>query len=219
MQSVSQWVPRRLSRAEQQALTRQRVLGAADAVFAEHGFHAARLEKIAERAGYTRGAVYSNFKDKNDLALAIIEQRIRSVTTLLEESVGSSGDPVSAAEFAGDRVAELFGGERSWAPLFLEFATHAARHPELGARLTYAYRGLVGSIARVLEAFAGRTGLELPASAERLALTLVAATDGVALERLIDPERADARLFGELLGWIVAGLAASQSHQAPARRK
>jgi AcrR family transcriptional regulator len=190
-------------------------LEAADAVFAEHGVHAARLEEIAERAGYTRGAVYSNFKDKDDLALAIIEQRIRSVTTLLEESVGTPGDPVAEAEFAGDRVAQLFGGERSWAPLFLEFATHAARHPRLGSRLTGLYRGLVASISRVLEAFGTQAEVQLPASAERLALAMVAATDGVALERLIDPERADAQLLSDLLGWIVSGLIASQSRRSP----
>jgi AcrR family transcriptional regulator len=214
MHSVSQRKPARLSRAEQQALTRARVLEAADAVFAERGFHAARLEEIAGRAGYTRGAVYSNFKDKNDLALAIIEQRIRSVTMLLEELVGGPGDPVAEAEYAGDRVAQLLGGERSWAPLFLEFATHAARHPELGSRLTALYRDLVASIARMLEAFASRADVQLPGSAERLALTMVAATDGAALERLIDPERADARLLGQMLGWIVAGLIASQSRRA-----
>jgi AcrR family transcriptional regulator len=214
MHTVSEPKRQRLTRAEQQALTRRRVLDAADAVFAERGFHAASLEEIVERAGYTRGAVYSNFSGKDELALAIIEQRIQSVTTLLEDSVKASADPVAQAEVAGLQVAQLFEGERSWAPLFLEFATQAARHPELGSRLTELYRGLVASIARVLEAFASRAGVDLPISAERMAWTMVAAGDGVALERLIDPERADASLLAEMLGWLVTGLIASQSRPA-----
>jgi AcrR family transcriptional regulator len=211
MHTVSEGRRQRLTRDEQQALTRRRVLEAADTVFAERGFHAARLAEIADRAGYTRGAVYSNFNNKDDLALAIIEQRIRSVTTLLDESVGTTGDPAVQAALAGTRVAHLLGGEPAWGALFLEFATHAARHPELGSRLRELYRGLAGSIAQVLEPFVSQAEGRLPASAERLALTMLAASDGAALERFIDPERADAQLLGDMLGWLVTGLVASQS--------
>src|SRR3954464_13741014 len=91
---------RRLTRAEQQAQTRSRVLEAADAVFARSGFHAARLEEIADQAGFTRGAVYSNFSGKDDLALAIIEQRIRTVTALLDEIAAASDATAADAQAA-----------------------------------------------------------------------------------------------------------------------
>jgi AcrR family transcriptional regulator len=210
MHSVSQIRRQRLTRAEQQAVTRQRVLDAADEVFAEHGFHAARLEEIAERAGYTRGAVYSNFKDKNELALAIIEQRIDLATALLKESAaGAVGDSVAAARLAGPRFAQLFEGERSWAPLFLEFLTHASRHPEIGPRLADLYRGLTESIADVLKTFSPPGPGGVSGSADRLASSMLAATEGVAIQRLIDPERVDPQLLGEMLGWITAGRIAS----------
>jgi len=203
MHTVSEARRKRLTRAEQQALTRRRVLEAADEAFAEHGFHAARLEEIAERAGYTRGAVYSNFKDKNELALAIVEQRIAAATTLLRGSAAEAvGDPVAAARAAGPRFAALLEGERSWAPLFLEFLPHASRHPEVGPRLADLYRGLTESIVDVLETSAPGGA---PGWADRLALTMLAATDGVAIQRLIDPERVDRQLLGEMLSWIAAG--------------
>jgi AcrR family transcriptional regulator len=67
--------PERRSRADQQRQTRERLLEAAAELFAEHGFGGASLDAIAARAGYTRGAVYSNFSDKHDLLVALVEQQ------------------------------------------------------------------------------------------------------------------------------------------------
>jgi AcrR family transcriptional regulator len=203
MPGVSGASRRPLRRAEQQAQTRRRVRDAADAVFAERGFHAARLEDIAVRAGYTRGAVYSNFKNKDELALAIIQERIETVTSVLEELAAAD----AAAEAVGARISQLFVGERPWAPLFLEFVTHAVRHPDLAARITALYRELASTITKLLERFASQSGIELWKPPERVALIMLAAADGAAVERLIDPERADATLLGEMLGLITTGIA------------
>lgn len=191
-------------------MTRRRVLDAADEVFAERGFHAARVEEIAERAGYTRGAVYSNFDDKGDLALAIIEHRVDAAIALLQESVGAKTSALRAAEAAGPRFMQLLLGEPSWAPLFLEFVTHAGRHPELRSRLTALYGVLAASIASLLDQVATVSGGELRVSTERLARMMLAATDGVALQRLIDPESTDDGLLGEMFGAIIAGTVARE---------
>ncbi|MFU8840416.1 MAG: TetR/AcrR family transcriptional regulator [Nitriliruptoraceae bacterium] len=68
--------PPRLSRAEQQALTRDRLLEAAASVFAEHGVDGAAIDDIAARAGYSRGAFYSNFSDKTELLIALCDRRL-----------------------------------------------------------------------------------------------------------------------------------------------
>jgi AcrR family transcriptional regulator len=209
MHSVSDVARRRLTRVEQQALTRERVLEAADAVFTERGFHSARLEEIAERAGYTRGAVYSNFKNKDELALAIIEQRIATSKTLLEELAATHDPDAGGAQAAGQAFSDLFFEHLPWTPLFLEFATHAARHPELARRLRAPYRDLADAITKALEVASGQAGMALPAASQRLALIMLAATNGAAVERLIDPERADAELAGEMLAWITAGVLAA----------
>jgi AcrR family transcriptional regulator len=180
-------------------------------VFTELGLHAARLEDIAERAGYTRGAVYSNFKDKNDLAFAIIERRLAEARAILDEVAAGAADPVKRAQETGTRFSRLISDERPWGPLFLELVTHASRDPELAERLTELYRGLAISIADVLRTIGMPDRHPGRPTTQRLALIMLAATDGAGLERMIDPERADPQLAGELLGWIVAGL------QSPAR--
>ncbi len=66
----------RLSRQERKAQTRERLIDAAAQVFAQRGFEAASLDEVAAAAGYTKGAVYSNFASKTDLLIALLERRI-----------------------------------------------------------------------------------------------------------------------------------------------
>src|SRR5476651_1428618 len=82
----------RLTRSEAQALTRRRLLEASAEVFGEKGFRAASLTDVADHAGYTIGAVYSNFASKDELFHALMRERIR----LAEEGL--------AATFQDDQV-------------------------------------------------------------------------------------------------------------------
>ena len=68
-------MPTRLTRAEQRDVTRSRLLDAAEKVFVDRGFHAASVDEVAEEAGYSKGAVYSNFENKDELFLAVLERR------------------------------------------------------------------------------------------------------------------------------------------------
>src|SRR4030095_8510161 len=69
----------RLSRAERREQTRQELVSAAEACFVSRGFHASSVDEVAERAGYTKGAVYSNFGSKEDLFFAVYEGRVERV--------------------------------------------------------------------------------------------------------------------------------------------
>src|SRR5438105_15844263 len=73
----------RLTRAESQARTRAHLLEAAAEVFARRGFHGASVEEVADVAGYTKGAVYSNFASKDELFLAVLEGRMQAQVELL----------------------------------------------------------------------------------------------------------------------------------------
>jgi AcrR family transcriptional regulator len=71
----------RLSRAERRQQTRQELLSAAEACFVTRGFHTTSVDEVAEQAGYTKGAVYSNFASKEDLFFAVYERRVEQVLT------------------------------------------------------------------------------------------------------------------------------------------
>ena len=94
MMNVKRTSPR-LSRAESRALTRAALLAAGAEVFAERGYHRAAVEDIAERAGFTRGAFYANFRDKADLLLTLLDEQsahnLDALDQLVERDVEGYG--------------------------------------------------------------------------------------------------------------------------------
>ncbi len=66
----------RLTREQSRAQTRERLLEAARGVFARNGFHGSSVEEIASAAGFSTGALYSNFEGKEDLFLVLMEREI-----------------------------------------------------------------------------------------------------------------------------------------------
>src|SRR5215471_359751 len=99
---------KRLSRAEQAARNRARVLAAARRVFLARGYHGASLEQIADEAGFSKGVVYSQFDSKADLFLALLEARIEdraAENARLAESLGAGGLPKLVEHLArGDQA-------------------------------------------------------------------------------------------------------------------
>src|SRR5947209_15942337 len=111
-----------LTPERRRAMTRQHLLDAAAIVFTRHGFHGATLDEVAATAGFTKGAVYSNFKNKDDLFLELLDDRIaREVAVVTEVLEGGSHE--AAEQFP--RIRELFRGDMFWnddfATLYLEF--------------------------------------------------------------------------------------------------
>src|SRR6266508_2505573 len=109
-----------MTRHEQQAETRNRVLKAAAKVFARHGFDGASLAQVADEAGFTKGAVYSNFGNKDDLFASLLETRCREALDGTRRALEGSGYGHAALQEVGDRLSERIVGDRDGARLFLE---------------------------------------------------------------------------------------------------
>ncbi|WP_328645291.1 TetR/AcrR family transcriptional regulator [Amycolatopsis sp. NBC_00348] len=173
---------KRLTRAESRERTKERLLDAAAALFAERGVNGTSVEQIAERAGYTRGAFYGNFEDKHELVVALLDQR-------------RSQEAAEVAALSGDVMAQLkeWHGERAehlpeWFALRTELTLYALRNP--GARPSIgenerAARELIE--AGVRATFAAR-GVEPPADPAFLALIIHALEDGLLWQRYLSPE-------------------------------
>ena len=85
--TVAQASPARMTREESKANTRERLLAAARSAFASSGFHGASVEEIASRAGFSTGALYSNFDGKEDLFLVLMEREIEEHAREIAEAV------------------------------------------------------------------------------------------------------------------------------------
>jgi AcrR family transcriptional regulator len=212
MKTVATRNPRRLTRSEAQSLTRQRLVEAAADVFCEQGFLKASLAAVADRAGYTIGAVYSNFSSKDELFMAVMRDRLPRVEAMLAAALPAEGAAVSASRDSVDeRIAReldrLAAGEDgvppTWWRLLSEFRTHAAPDPILWAELAESERRCREIIARHIERFAADTGLVLPLSGIELAELTSALTDGL---RAAHAEGRSSMTSGQGLRRVVAAL-------------
>jgi AcrR family transcriptional regulator len=181
------------TRAERQARTRLELIDAAERLFTQQGFHPTSLDVVADEAGYTRGAVYSNFASKEDLFFAVYERRVEDFLPELEEALAETqdvGDALDAVTAAHRARRER--DEDGWLAVFLEFWTHVLRHPEHRARFAAIHHRYLDPVAAAIERWASEQDVELPADAQRLTIALTVMTTGLGLERLTQPEVIDA---------------------------
>jgi AcrR family transcriptional regulator len=186
----------RRRRAEQAAATRRRLLDAARRVFLRRGFHGASLDLVAVEAGFTKGAVYSRFRSKADLFLALLEERIERRIAEMRAAAAAVEGPLAVTAALSRQWDEKLQTDEQWSLLLIEFRLHAARLPALNRRYAALHARLREAMAAGIEAEAGAP---LPVPAEDVARAALALGTGAVLERA-----ADGAAFPEHLMEIVA---------------
>lgn len=194
------------------AQVRSRLLAAAARVFAEHGYAESRLEDVARAAGFTKGAVYSNFGGKQDLFAAVLSDRSEhqfTTAAVLERSAAAEEALVGIARTIARRVTE----DTQRGRLGLEFAAHATRHGPTAVAVTRMRRSQRETLTELVTELTERHGVRLTAPAETVALALHCLTIGLSMEHLADPEAVDARAVEDTLIATLAGFAARAEHE------
>ena len=193
---------RRLDRAESRAETRRELLAAAGEVFARRGFAAATVDEIAETAGYTKGAVYYNFTDKEGLFLALFEQRIEAnlhaVTAGLSQT--ETGRVQDAALNA--TIEQLRARDPGWCLLMTEFWLYAMRNPRTHGRLAEHQHQLHQLVTDLFAQQCTRHNINPAVPLTDLAALLLAGDAGLAQLALTDPDLARPGLYGHLVGLL-----------------
>jgi AcrR family transcriptional regulator len=195
----------RLTREEKKAQTRRRLLDAAATVFAKRGFAAASLDEIAEEAGLTKGAVYSNFWNKEDLLSAVLEERFdRRLEEVVAEVDFESGLEEQARTSS---VAYMTRSqEEEWLLLLdLEYLVHCARNPELSARSQVRHREALAAMTDVITSSVDKTDVALPLPAEQFAIVSNALGFGLAIEKMQNPDGVPDELFGAVIALMFRG--------------
>ena len=129
--------------------TKTKVLDAAQSLFAEMGFENTQLDEVASRAGCSRGAIYAHYASKEELFLALIEQRLSAKFMVLCKKLEQEPDvDKRLCIFKRWVTAQLSGS--SWGTLSLEFKLYAVRRPELAERLLNLYNSMFRSDDRDL---------------------------------------------------------------------
>lgn len=187
---------RRVPREE----VRRRLLAEAVRVFTERGYDDARIEDIAHAAGFTKGAVYSNFGSKDELFFALLDEQIATRTALVTElSADPPADPGDLVRAAGDRLTAAMAGNREWQLLFLEYWLRALRDEPTRRRFVEYRRELLTSLTSAVADLLGDAGITDPAPARELVLLAIGLSNGLALEELPAPGTVPAGLLGDAL--------------------
>ena len=192
--------------------TRDRLFDAAAEVFTDRGIGAASVEDIVSAAGFTRGAFYSNFANKDELIIAMLQDHVVRSAQRNLELLAEHHDPIGfvAALRAVDRSRQDPLGR---APLLhmelILYTVRAAQHrPELAERLA-ARRQLIAEIVR-------RTGAPRDLDADQVAAILLALEDGFRLHRLIDPDTTPSDSFTTAVSALQRAMGVGEGAPPPA---
>lgn len=166
------------------------------------------MEAVSEEAGFSTGAVYSNFASKEELFLSLYEERIQRRRRELRDAVQGSGGGAAGVASAAANVGAVFRGERDWFLLYFEFSLHAARNPAFARRFEAVREEGLKELAQGLADGLDHAGLGSAVEPPDLARAVRALSHGLALERLVDEESAPEELFGRVLALIFRGLRA-----------
>lgn len=162
-------------------------MATARAMFLRDGYAATSLEKVAEEAGFSKGAVYSNFDGKDALCLAVLDTLHRDVADAVLGSL-STGVTLDAALESFDMWAEARLGDPDWSALEAEFAARSRRDPVLRVALQERNDRIRGTIAGALRETCERHGLALPMDVDDLASALLSLGIGLGVQRALNPE-------------------------------
>ena len=200
-----------LTRRQRQEETRERLLDAATRVFARRGYQQATLDEIAKEAGFTIGAVYSNFAGKEELFLALadreVDQRVAEIRAV--------GDAAERGEQPGaeaaDQFREFLERDPDWPLLFYEFWSFGVRNPKTRQEFARRRQAVRDALAETLERVAAQLGFRPRFPAPQLATAIGATLNGLAFERAADPDAIPDEVFAEFIAAILACSVAAPS--------
>lgn len=193
-----------MSRAESKARTRAALLAAAERIVARKGYAGAGVDEIATEAGYSVGALYSNFATKEELLLALVSDRanahVADAAKLLADGPGTDPMPALSAQLV--QVADA----DDLALLQSEFWAFAVRNPEVRERFSAQMRGPHEALSTLVGEQRARDGERWAADDEEIATVVLALFQGLVRQRRLDPAGVPDDLYGRALTWLFNGL-------------
>ncbi|MBV8986141.1 MAG: TetR/AcrR family transcriptional regulator [Acidimicrobiia bacterium] len=203
-----QVVVEKLTPERRRELTRSTLIDAAADVFAKRGFHAASLEEIAEAAGFTRGAIYKNFENKEELFYAVIEKRIGSQLERFREVLGEDRDAATDPSRLSAIWEDMLSYDTEWFTLDLEFRLYAMRNENARKTWVAHERQLRDLVARFIEEQQKALGASTKIDADTMAGIVMPASQGFWQWAALDPDQS--RYYTEFLKVLIKGVGYEQ---------
>ncbi|PFD99892.1 TetR family transcriptional regulator [Bacillus sp. AFS023182] len=191
-------IRRRLTQEERKKETRQLLLESAVEVFAQLGFHGASVDKIAEYAGFSKGAVYSHFNSKEELFLAILEKQMHLHVHNIHQIIDKQHSLSHFIETIDEYSLSIRQKNRTWSMLNMEFLLYAMREESVRHKWSNMITDSVEQISKAIEKLMSKEN-ESTLSADEMAWTILSLENGMAIFYYISEERVPLNIFGKAL--------------------
>ncbi|MEW2480365.1 TetR/AcrR family transcriptional regulator [Mycobacterium sp. NPDC049093] len=196
--------PVRRTRAENQARTRAALLDAAAQTCARKGYAAASVDEIAAVAGYSVGAVYSNFSSKEQLFSELMNERASGRLDQVAQTISENADGPLVA--LGRMLVEIADNDIEFEAIQAEFWLHAVRNPDGMQILQGRSARTLASLREILAEALERNNVDDSVSLDGFTVVVLALFQGLIRQRRIDPTRVPEELFGQALSWQLSGM-------------
>ena len=195
--------------------TRERLLDAAYDVFAETGVHTASVEQVSERAGFTRGAFYSNFSSKEELFFALMERenglRLAGLVEQMGRTIPKLGGEPLTGEALGAVVLDFLHGpfddDRRWCLVQAEFELLALRDPAIATRYSGFRARFDASLVDIIGSALQEVGRAFALEATAAVRLVLASYEDAVKQSILDDDSDDQaleRLRSSLTGVVIA---------------
>ncbi|NRR20365.1 TetR/AcrR family transcriptional regulator [Brevibacillus sp. MS2.2] len=189
---------RRLTQAERKQETRQLLIDAAIETFAQLGFHGASVDKIADHAGFTKGAVYAHFQSKEDLFLAILEGQMQLHVSNIHHVIDRQPSLSHFIEAMDAYFMSVQQQNRTWTMLNLEFLLYAMREESVRKRWSNMIIESVQHLSKAIQTLMPKES-DSTLSADEMAWTILALENGMSIFYYISGDQAPLSLYGKAL--------------------
>lgn len=210
---------KRLTREESQAQTRERLIDTAQHLFVSNGYGGTSIRDIADKAGYSQGAFYSNFSCKEDILLAFLRRHMEAEAAQLSSVMDSDGHTPEQMLAELDAWASTLNHDADWCMLSIELQLHANRSQTFAAEYQKVWAEHRAEIGSVLSKLFAKLGRIPPAEPDELAAAFMALTHGLALQRVSTRPDPSGRLIMVFLRGLIAsaGLVDATATGSPER--
>jgi len=188
----------RMTRGERKQQTRVHLIETAREVFLHRGFHDASLDEIADKAGFTKGAIYSNFDGKDGLFLEVLDVQIERRWQTDMRAALAAGNLDAAFRAVARNLIEAARESPRWMPVLMEFWTHASGNPGLRAKVSERHERNLDWVAQIITDLGERHGVEFRIPTREVGRGATGLARGMALERLLGSDGAPATDFEEM---------------------
>ncbi|THU05130.1 TetR/AcrR family transcriptional regulator [Lampropedia puyangensis] len=175
----------RISRQERQAQTREELIAAAMQLFVARGYGGTSIRDIADVAGYSQGAFYSNFESKEALLLEMLRAHMQNEAAQLMQLIEQPARSASAILQTLEQWAEAIDGDVNWSMLSIELQLHAQRSSPFAVQYRAIWLQHQADLAQLIGQVFTKSRCTLPLGSQEIASVLMALAHGLSLQRAV----------------------------------